>query len=232
MRRTKAGTGLRIGLFLGVLLAFLGARAAGLGDNVDPQALQAWLVESGPWGPVAYCLAFPLWTLLGLPNALLVLAAGLTWTPVMAILVAWSGCMFSAIVVFELSRHLGREWTRRHFATRLDSFDAQLASRPVTAIAGARLAFFLAIWVSAALALSRVSTRDYLIGTSLGVTPWIVVLIAFGEGVVVSLRSGSFWLAPVLLIVLILPVFLHRRWTRRVAARAPLEEVKAGPDNS
>jgi uncharacterized membrane protein YdjX (TVP38/TMEM64 family) len=176
---------------------------------------------------MAYCLAFPLWTLLGLPNALLVLAAGLTWTPVMAILVAWSGCMISAIVIFGLSRHLGREWVRRRLGPRLDSFDMQLSSRPVMAIVGARLAFFLAIWVSAALALSRVSTRDYLIGTSLGVTPWIVVLIAFGEGIVVSLRSGSWWLVPVVILAVGLPIALLKRWARRASAATRLSDLKA-----
>jgi uncharacterized membrane protein YdjX (TVP38/TMEM64 family) len=95
------------------------------------------------------------------------------------------------------------------------------------AIVGARLAFFLAIWVSAALALSRVSTRDYLIGTSLGVTPWIVVLIAFGEGIVVSLRSGSWWLVPVVILAVGLPIALLKRWARRASAATRLSDLKA-----
>jgi uncharacterized membrane protein YdjX (TVP38/TMEM64 family) len=171
-------------------------------------------------------VVFPLWTLLGLPNALFVLAAGLTWTPAVAVLVAWLGCMISSMVVFGLSRSVAREWTRRRLGSRLESLDARLVSRPVVAIAGARLAFFLTIWVSAALALSRVSTRDYLIGTSLGVTPWIVILIAFGEGVVLSLRSGSYWLVPVLIIAVALPVMLHRRWTQSASLQTPSDDLK------
>lgn len=148
--------------------------ATGLAQRIDVDAVRGFTESAGWWGLFAYWLAFALGVLVHLPGAAFVGAASVAYGHAIGMLVAYVGANGATSTSFVLVRAVGgqplgeirKPWVRRIFA--------RLESHPITTVAVLRAFFFCASWLNYALAMSSLRTRDYLIGSAIGLVPQAV----------------------------------------------------------
>lgn len=196
----------RLAIFVAFLCAVAAAWASGILAHLHPESIRALLGAAGAFGPVLFVALYALGEMVAIPSVLFVIAAGMVWPTAFALPLAWGASVFSALVVFLISRYLVRDFVQDRLSGRWKDLDSRLERGGVFPVAGIRLVAFLAPWTHPALAVSRVSGRDYVIGTTLGVFPGVVVLVLFGEAIAhwFDLVPGWVWL--VLLVLLALQV--------------------------
>ncbi len=195
-------------LVLAVALAWwLGAL-----DRLTLESVRSLLLDAGPLGPLLFVGLYVLAELLAVPAAIFVIAAGLTWPPAEALAIAWVGSLTAACVVFFVVRYLARDWAQARLPPRVRELDTRLGGRAgLWAVIAVRLVLFLAPWTHAALALSRVRAMDFVVGTAIGMTPGVALLVLFGRAVAPWLANGPLGLVLVLLVLGLLALNLRRR---------------------
>ena len=158
---------------------------------LDPHVLSEWL---GPHRHAWYALPLVMlaFTALALlPVVLLIAATGIAFGPVLGPLYAMAGCLASASFGFAVGRWMG---LRR--VERLGGAPIARVSRALTR--NGTLAVFFVRKVPAPFTLtnivvgaSRISYRDFLIGTVLGMGAFVVALAGFGYQLTKALADPS-----------------------------------------
>jgi uncharacterized membrane protein YdjX (TVP38/TMEM64 family) len=135
--------------------------------------IRAWIAGVGPWGPVVYMLVYALAVVLLVPGSLLALSAGLAYGP-WGLPLAVSAATFGAALSFLIGRYLAGEWLRNLTNRRL------LLGAMESAVTDGGWRFVGLIRLSPLLPFSllnyyfgmtRISFRQYLPGTLLGIIP-------------------------------------------------------------
>ena len=91
------------------------------------------------------------------------------------------GALIGACGAFGLSRWLGRDTVQRITGGRVERVDAMLSRRGVRAVVGVRLVPVLPFTpINYAAGLSAVRTRDYVLGTAVGIPPGTASFVALG----------------------------------------------------
>jgi phosphatidylserine/phosphatidylglycerophosphate/cardiolipin synthase-like enzyme/uncharacterized membrane protein YdjX (TVP38/TMEM64 family) len=114
------------------------------------------------------------------PITVLVIATTIVFGPWPALLYALVGTLLNAFVSYELGRWLGRDTVRRFAGSPLNKITYRLARRGIWAIASLRMLPVASFWrVNVVAGASRLSRREFLLGTAIGVAPPIAVTILF-----------------------------------------------------
>lgn len=132
----------------------------------------------------------------------------------------WNGLALALVasliaswLVFRIARWGGRDWLRGRFGGhRL--FARIVGTRPTAlSVALVRCLPVSNLIINLALAMSRVRSRAFVLGTLLGFLPQGVVAVLIGAGIADEVAwEGAVQLAAAALIVLLLFVFAVRRW--------------------
>ncbi|HEX6319887.1 MAG TPA: VTT domain-containing protein [Burkholderiales bacterium] len=175
---------LRIARFAAELLALAALAAAWrwtpLRDAIPADSVSPWMV------PAAYIVA----GLLGLPITLLVIATCFIFAPLPASLYALGGALLSAAVTYGAGRVLGRDAVRRLAGSRLNAVTRRLAGKGAWAVAVLRLLPIAGFsTVNAVAGASRIPLRHLLLGTALGLAPWILLTLTFVDRVRAALSE-------------------------------------------
>jgi phosphatidylserine/phosphatidylglycerophosphate/cardiolipin synthase-like enzyme/uncharacterized membrane protein YdjX (TVP38/TMEM64 family) len=175
---------LRIARFAAELLALAALAAAWrwtpLRDAIPADSVSPWMV------PAAYIVA----GLLGLPITLLVIATCFIFAPLQASLYALGGALLSAAVTYGAGRILGRDAVRRLAGSRLNAVTHRLARKGAWAVAVLRLLPIAGFsTVNAVAGASRIPLRHLLLGTALGLAPWILLTLTFVDRVRAALSE-------------------------------------------
>ena len=136
-------------------------------------------------------LAFSLLGLAMVPVLLLIAATGAAFGPLLGPLYAMAGCLASASIGFAIGRWTGLGRIERVGGTRATRIVQSLERNGTLAVFLLRkipAPFLLANIVAGA---SRVSYRDFMVGTVLGMTVAVVALAGFGYQLTNILRSPS-----------------------------------------
>jgi uncharacterized membrane protein YdjX (TVP38/TMEM64 family) len=157
--------------------ALLCVRFTDLGAALSSEAVRTQVERAGVYGPLAFSGLFVVATLAQVPGIpFLILAPALFGTlPATALCVPLAHV--AVALNFELVRRLGGRGfppPRASFLTRLF---AQLADHPVRTVALLRGITIMFPPVTSALALTTVSRRDHFLGTLLGMTPPVLLLM-------------------------------------------------------
>ena len=154
--------------------------------------------------------------------------AGVLFGLVLGIVVVLLAALLGALAAFALGRALGRDAVERITGAQVARVDALLHRRGLLAIIGVRLIPVLPCTaINYAAGLTGIRTRDYLIGTALGIIPGTIAFVALGT---YSASPGS-W--PFILAVIVLVVLtaggaaLARRSRRR--SGLPTAQMMVGP---
>jgi uncharacterized membrane protein YdjX (TVP38/TMEM64 family) len=147
----------------------------------DAHALRARFADTGILGAVAFGGLYAALTLTPVPAAALTIAAGATFGLARGVAIAAVAATLGAVVAFYLGRSLGRAAVQALASGRLDGLNALLARRGVLSVILVRLVpLFPYAAVNYTAGLTGVRTRDYVIGTAVGILPATVAYVAVG----------------------------------------------------
>ena len=181
LRRPMAGRITRFAaelLVLGTLAALW--RWTRLGDAISVESLS----------PLVVIAAYPAAGLLGIPVTLLIIATCFLFAPLPGALYALCGALLGAAVTYGAGRLLGRDTVRRLAGLRLNAITRRLARKGVWAFAALRLLPIAGYWtVNVVAGASRIPLFQLLLGTALGMTPWILLTLTFVDRVRAALTE-------------------------------------------
>jgi len=197
----------RLALGVGLILLFAGLAAAwrwtALGDWLDPNAVAAVVKGLGDtlWGPPVAVAAFVAAAVVAVPVTLLILVAAIVFGPFLGALVAMVGSIGSALCGYGIGSYLGRSAVERMAGGGLERVSKRLARHGVLTVVTVRVvpvAPFAVINLFAGA--SHLGLRDFMIGTAIGMTPAILTMSIFAEGLL-SLISKADLRAVALVLV-------------------------------
>jgi pyruvate/2-oxoglutarate dehydrogenase complex dihydrolipoamide dehydrogenase (E3) component/uncharacterized membrane protein YdjX (TVP38/TMEM64 family) len=159
-------------------------------------AFVAWVREAGPSGLVVFAGAYVAACVLLLPAFVLTLGAGFAYGIASGSLLVWMAASLGATVAFLLGRTVARDAIARRVEAnpRFAAIDRAVGREGLKIVLLTRLspAFPFSL-LNYAYGLTTVTLRDYVVGTSAGMIPGIVMYVYLGSLLtsVTEIASGS-----------------------------------------
>lgn len=221
-----------------VAAAILGLLAFGREElAAASSSLITWIQGAGVTGMAAYVLTYVVATVLLLPGSVLTLGAGFAWGPLWGVAMVVPTSVAAATAAFLL----GRTVLRPHVERRVRADPRFLAIDRAVGESGLKLVILLRLspvlpfnLLNYALALTRVSLRDYVLGSAIGMVPAITLFVYIGSlleqgaGLLGARPSGGMASALVNGVGLVATVAVVVYLTRM--ARGVLRDTLAEPD--
>lgn len=177
-----------------------------------PEQLRGAVEDAGPAGAVVFVVGYALLVLAPAPASLLTILGGALFGLVLGTVLVWVAATLGAVGGFLLGRRLGRPAVDRLTGGRLARADAVLGHHGLPAVLAVRLVPVLPFTpLNYAAGVVDLRTRDYLVGTALGILPGTAAYVAVGAsgaeplgivlggGGLVLLAVGGGWTARRLL---------------------------------
>jgi len=211
--------GRRLAVLAVVLAGLLAVYLSPLHELLLPQGLQPLreeLAQAGPFAPLLFALGTALLVAVGAPRLWFAVAGGLLFGWLGGFLLAQVGTTVGCLLNFAWGRWLARDLIARRQAPRLQRLLGVLSRAPVATNIAVRLcpvgncfAFNLL------LAVSSVSTLDFLVGTFVGTLPETLVYALFGgsaeHGSLRLLLAGGALMAAMTAVSLVIARSTRRR---------------------
>lgn len=129
-----------------------------------------------PWAAIGYLLVA---SVIAVPMGLIIIVAYVVFGPWMGALYTLAGATLGATVSYAIGRYLGHEWLRLFAGERINRISTRLAERGIlTVIVIRMLPIAPFAIVNMVAGTSHLRSRDFILGTILGMFPG-TVLIAF-----------------------------------------------------
>lgn len=155
-------------------------RATGWLDELDADAVRAKVIDAGPWGVLVFFGVFAAGELLHVPGMIFVAAGILAWGQLWGFVIGLAGSVLSVSVSFVVVRTVGGKALAAVERPLMRKMLDRLHARPITTIALLRAVFWMSPPLNYALALTSVTFRAYLIGSTLGlVVPVLAASLLF-----------------------------------------------------
>ena len=194
------------------------------------------LLAAARWAESAPHLAWPVYLLTFvvavvamIPGWLFMVAGGYLFGAVTGAVLAFIANLLGSVAAFFLARTYARRWVKQKLdhSHRFSGFDNALARNGVSTVMFARLALLPNNLINYACGVSAMGLRDYVIGTSIGSLPILVVNVLIGastEDLLTAAEEGGLEkpelpleLFGAIFVILILIVFLAKRFGTRLA---------------
>lgn len=175
---------LGIGLLtlIGVLV-FL--HQSGVLNVFQGERLKASVLGFGPLAPVIYIGFYALASLLFIPGSPITLAGGALFGPWYGTLYTLIGATIGALLAFLFSRMVGHRFLSYgtgKVSQKLQAYDEKIAANGFLAVLFLRFVpLFPFNGLNFALGFTKVSLRDYFLGTLLGIIPGTFAYVYFGD---------------------------------------------------
>ncbi len=191
-----------------------------------PEKVKQTLVDLGPWGYVAFLLAFALLQPFGMPGTIFVFAAPLIWPWPIAFALSMTGTMAASTIGFSFSRFVARDWVAKIIPKRFKKYDEALEKRGLLTVAVLRFIFWMPPLLHAFFGISKVRFWAHFWGSLAGYFIPLLLVSYFGEKIWDAAKAApkEFWIAT----GVILAVMLAGAWLlkRRPATPAASEDGK------
>lgn len=158
-----------------------------------------------PMTPLWVMLGFVIGGLLMVPVTLLIAATGMVFGTFPGAWYALAGSLLSAATGYLVGLLMGRDVVRRMTGARINRLSIRIARRGIVAMIIVRtlpLAPYSVVNIVAGA--SHIRWRDYLIGTTIGMLPGILLTTAFADHLIMAIRRPSEQTLGVLLIIVLL----------------------------
>ncbi len=154
-------------------------------DNTDFEEVRQYLSEMGIWAPVIFIAFYTIGTIF-LPSTPFMALAGIFFGFKYGLLYTIIGGLVSSLLVFAISRTLGKNWAEsileHRYMSKLDNYNRKLESAAIFDLIIFRLIPIMPFNVlNILMGVSRIKPRDYLIGTLIGLIPSNLVAVYFGD---------------------------------------------------
>ena len=186
------------------------------------------LTETGVIGPLVFVLIMWCTQPFGVPGFVYMAPAGIVWPYPMAIALSWIGNMGASYIAFSFARWSARDWVSVRIPTRMHKYDDQLENGGIWPVVLLRLVFGQLPPADWLLGVTKVSTKNFLIGTGIGIIPGVVVIVIAGGGLIEFFGDLSTSTRRILFAVLIVLAVGRRLWKLRRRRRAS-EALRAAP---
>ena len=205
-------------LILGIAIAGVAIWLALNRDRLDPALIESSIRDLGPWAPLGHVVLFAVGTVLFVPGAILGLAGGALFGPLLGTVVNLAGATLGATASFLVARYLAADWVRRKAGGRLERLIAGVEAEGWRFVAFTRLVpLFPFNLLNYALGLTRISLAHYVLATLVCMVPGTLAFTWLGyagraalAGNEAAIRYGLIALA-LLAAIAFLPR-LVRRW--------------------
>ena len=167
---------------VGALL--IAGKLTGLLDRVDLVAIRDLVRGAGMWGVPLYLATFTVGLLVYVPGMVFVVAGILVWGELAGAVAAHLGAVVASTTSFFFIRSAGGTYLAEMERPIVKKVLARLDAWPIVTIALLRAFFALSPMVTHALALTSVRTRDYVIGTAIGLVPPVLFAALLTDWVV------------------------------------------------
>ncbi len=164
------------------------AWATGRLAMVNPAFVRGLVQDAGAWGPAVFLASFALLQPVGVSAHLFIVAAGLLWAPLPALLLSQVGLLAGAMISYGGGRAMAPDDLRARLPARAAALEERLQSGGLKAVVLARLVFFSFFPVSALMGALRLPWSTYLLGTWLGCLPVLVGEVMLAD--VIGARMG------------------------------------------
>lgn len=164
------------------IVALVAARLLSVQDTLR-QALE-WMRALGPWGPVLFVAAYVLATVLLVPGSVLTLGAGAVYGVGYGCLIVSLASTLGATAAFLVGRHFARDAVARRIAgnPRIAALDQAVADEGWKIVVLTRLSpAFPFTLLNYAFGLTRVSLREHVLASWLGMMPGTVLYVYLGS---------------------------------------------------
>jgi len=209
----------RLALVASVALGMLAAYRFGLFEQLsEPARLRDSLVALGPWGYVAYVVAYALFQPFGVPGTGFVLAAPLIWPWPVAFALSMTGTMAATVVGYSFARFVARDWVAARIPARYRRYDEALHDHAFLTVFVLRLVFWMPPPLHFFFGVSRVGFWTHFWASFLGYLLPLWAVAYFGERVFEALMAApvEVWIAlGVVALVLAAAGWWWRRRSRR-----------------
>jgi phosphatidylserine/phosphatidylglycerophosphate/cardiolipin synthase-like enzyme/uncharacterized membrane protein YdjX (TVP38/TMEM64 family) len=156
------------------------------------------------FAPLLAIAAFVLGGLVVFPVLVLIAATAAALGPWMGFVSAATGVLLSSAILFGIGRVLGHVRLQRLLGRRSARVQSRIIGKGVVAVAMIRMVpiapFSIVNVVAGA---SKLSLRDFMLGTALGMLPGIAVMAALGAQIADLARNASLWNAVLLALAIL-----------------------------
>lgn len=174
---------LKLAVFSAVLAAALALFFASRRGSLDADAIEELLTDTGFLGPGVFLAAMVSLQPLGVPAVAFIVASSLLWSAPAAIGLSLAGNAAGSIISFSFARWLGRDWVSARIPERLRRHNERIGRGGIVEVIALRLItgpLPVADWF---LGVSAIRIRPFLVGTVIGMLPWIVVIVLVGGSI-------------------------------------------------
>lgn len=156
----------------------------------DTLAVAAEGIKSHPLTPLLVITVFSLAGLLAFPVTLLIVTTALAFGPMWGAVYSIIGSIVSALLAYALGHKLGRKTVQKLAGSSINRLSRRLAHHGVLAVITVRIipvAPFTAINLVAGA--SHIKTKDFILGTLLGMLPGILGLTVFADSLIKTIQQ-------------------------------------------
>lgn len=210
----------RIAVVLAVAVLLVVAQQLGVFHELrDPAGLRDAMLAIGPWGYLAFVVAYATLQPFGVPGTVFIFAAPLIWPWPIAFGLSMVGTMAASVIGFSFARFVARDWIAARIPARFRKYDEALARRAFATVVLLRFVFWMPPLLHAFFGVSKVPFGTHFWGSFLGYLVPLFLVSFFGQKVVDWMRDAppSVWIGSgAAIVVVIAATWLARR--RRAAA--------------
>jgi uncharacterized membrane protein YdjX (TVP38/TMEM64 family)/rhodanese-related sulfurtransferase len=199
-------------LLSGIVLAGI-ALAVIYREAFDAAALEAWVKEAGPAGPILFMVIYALGTVFFLPGSVLTLAGGALFGPVLGTFYNLTGATIGATLAFLVARYLASAWVEQKTGGRLKQLKEGVEGEGWRFVAFVRLVpLFPFNLLNYALGLTRVRLSHYILASYICMLPGAIAYTYLGYAGREAVAGGEGLIQKSLLALALLAVvaFLPR----------------------
>jgi phospholipase D1/2 len=212
----------RIALGVVILLLFCAVTAAWkwtpLADLIDVRRLAGWAATLRD-SPARYFYllgAYIVGSILLVPITVMILVTSVIFGPVGGSVYSLIGSLAGAAVNYAIGAMLGRDFVRKIAGRKWQRLEKKVAETGIIAVTALRLLPIAPFTVvNVVCGAFKVSWRDYLLGSILGLTPGILITALFAHQLASALRnpgiSAFLLLAALIALTIVGSVWLKRR---------------------
>ncbi len=172
-----------------------------IGKSLNPEAIRHYIEGFGPWAIGVYVILYSVNTLILIPPiAFMSLSAGAMFGPIGGTIALALGSFCGTSVTFVVARFFGGRLVDKFVKGKAADFNEKLSKRGFVVFLPMRLIGFPPYeFVNYASGLSKISYKDYITATMLGMSPAIIIQVLLAD------RLANFsWKDPVLYVVVVL----------------------------
>lgn len=168
----------------GLLVVGLLVLAKALNAQTLLRSALDWIQSLGPWGPVMFALLYILATVLFLPGSILTLGAGVVFGVLKGSILVSISATLGATAAFFVGRHLARGWVSKQIDgnATFKAIDEAVAHEGWKIVGLTRLSpVFPFNLLNYAFGVTRVSPRDYILASWIGMMPGTLMYVYIGS---------------------------------------------------